>query len=736
MKLYTWYVFTLLICLLPLEIMAQKPIYLTQNQAIYKTGLNTLVLENPQGNLTFQDILSESIQAQFQASKQEVLNYGYSKSSFWLKLVFKDTSKINQTHLIQFAHPLADSVSFYALKKGKIIKIIHTGGILPFNSREINDPTFLFELPVEYGETLTVYLNCRGKSSKQLPINVFSEKSFLETSRQQNTFLGLYVGFFLAMIFYNLFLYISLRKNSYLYYILCMSASLLLQLALSGNLHEFFPSAWIHIANLINLFWVGFSVYFGNQFAKDFLRVKHYAPKVLIPILIIDIVSILVMGGTLLSIYIPYLLNFLPLLSSILALSIVFVLFPTGIYIWRKGFRPARFYTLAFTALFAGILIYTFRNLGIIPNNLFTTSAVKLGSVLEALLLSLGLADRVNIAEKEKQEAQTETISALQEKESLISNQNKLLEEKVTQRTQEISSKNELLENQNEEIITKNHEIGKQRDSLAQKSEELTETLDELKTKNQEVISSINYAQRIQNAMLPQPEEIKTILPHSFVLFKPKDIVSGDFYWLIKKENKIIVAVVDCTGHGVPGAFMSMIGNDLLNEIVGFRGITKPDLILNALHRGVRQVLRQEETQNNDGMDMSICVIDTQSGILEYAGAKSPLVYIQQGHLSFIRGDKLPIGGSQGPSTREYTKRILQIQEGDVLYLFSDGFADQFGGPNQKKFMIKHFRELLHSIHEKPIHQQKEILNKVLEDWKGKEKQVDDILVLGIKFTQ
>jgi serine phosphatase RsbU (regulator of sigma subunit) len=400
----------------------------------------------------------------------------------------------------------------------------------------------------------------------------------------------------------------------------------------------------------------------------------------------------------LLSIYIPYLLNFLPLLSSILALSIVFVLFPTGIYIWRKGFRPARFYTLAFTALFAGILIYTFRNLGIIPNNLFTTSAVKLGSVLEALLLSLGLADRVNIAEKEKQEAQTETISALQEKESLISNQNKLLEEKVTQRTQEISSKNELLENQNEEIITKNHEIGKQRDSLAQKSEELTETLDELKTKNQEVISSINYAQRIQNAMLPQPEEIKTILPHSFVLFKPKDIVSGDFYWLIKKENKIIVAVVDCTGHGVPGAFMSMIGNDLLNEIVGFR--------------------------------------DTQSGILEYAGAKSPLVYIQQGHLSFIRGDKLPIGGSQGPSTREYTKRILQIQEGDVLYLFSDGFADQFGGPNQKKFMIKHFRELLHSIHEKPIHQQKEILNKVLEDWKGKEKQVDDILVLGIKFTQ
>ncbi len=735
MKPSIWFVFCLFLCFFSIKATAQQPIYLIPSQALYKTGTHIKFLENPQGNLTFRDVLSKSVQEQFQVGKEDVLNFGYSKSSFWLKMVFKDTSKIHQTHLLQFAHPLVDSVSFYAIKEGKLINIRHTGGILPFETREIHEATFLFELPIQSGETLTIYLNCRGKSSKQFPINIFSEKRFLETSRQQNTFLGLYVGFFMAMICYNLFLYISLRKNDYLYYVLYMSSLLLLQLALSGNLHEFFPSNWIRVANLINLFWVGFSIYFGNQFAKKFLRIRHYAPSwVLWVILVVDIIALLLMLGTLLSIYIPFLLNFLPPIASLLALSVVFVLFPTGVLIWRKGFRPARFYTLAFTALFVGILIYTMRNLGFLPNTLLTTSAVKVGSVIEALLLALGLADRVNIAEKEKQQAQTETIKALQEKESLISNQNKILEEKVNKRTEEIQAKNQLLENQNQEIILKNQEIGEQRDALAQKSEELVETLDELKFKNQEVISSINYAQRIQNAMLPQPEEVASILPQSFVLFKPKDIVSGDFYWLLKKEHKTIIAVVDCTGHGVPGAFMSMIGNDLLNEIVGFRQITKPDLILNALHEGVRKVLRQEETQNNDGMDMSICVIDTQNNILEYAGAKSPMVYINQGHLSFIRGDKLPIGGSQGPASRDYTRRILQFEEGDMFYLFSDGFQDQFGGPEQKKFMIKHFRELLHSIHEMPITQQKNTLNKVLDDWKGNQKQLDDILIFGVRL--
>ncbi len=712
---------------------AQNPIYLSTNQSIYKIGLQVQYLENPQGNLVFNEVLSKTVQLQFEDAKQEVPNFGYSKSSFWIKFTVKDTSSIYQARLLQFAHPLVDSVSLYVIKKGKLIKTVHTGGILPYSSREIPDPTYLFELPIKPQETLTVYLNLRGKSSKQFPINLLVEKNFLEQSRQQNTLLGIYVGFFVAMIVYNFFLYLSLWRTSYLYYVLYMLGLLLLQLSLGGYLHEFFPEDWIHVANLANLFWVGFAVYFGNQFAKKFLRMEHYVPKMLLLLTLFDIVSVLLMLGTLLSIFVAALLNFLPLTASLTAAVVVFILLPSGIYTWQQGYRPARFYTLAWAALFLGIIIYVLRNVGIFPNTLLTSNAVLFGSVIEAMLLSMGLADRVNIAEKEKQEAQAQTIATLQEKENFISNQNKILEEKVEARTLEISNKNEILKIQNEEITAKNHEIGLQRDELAQKSEELTEALQEIKSKNQEIISSINYAQRIQNAMLPQPDELKQILSDAFVLFRPKDIVSGDFYWLVKKEYKIIIAVGDCTGHGVPGAFMSMIGNDLLNEIVGFRNICQPDHILNELHEGVRKVLRQEETQNNDGMDISICVIDTKKQIIEYAGAKSPMIYIQHGHLAFIRGDKLPIGGTQGPDGRNYTRRTLQMQSGDVFYLFSDGYQDQFGGAKNKKFMIKQLRELLYTLHELPMFQQKYLLEKALDDWKGKEKQIDDILLLGVR---
>jgi serine phosphatase RsbU (regulator of sigma subunit) len=250
--------------------------------------------------------------------------------------------------------------------------------------------------------------------------------------------------------------------------------------------------------------------------------------------------------------------------------------------------------------------------------------------------------------------------------------------------------------------------------------------------------------------MLPHEHSFQQQFKDSFILFKPKDVVSGDFYWFfnvntgsalndyeVENENhtmaqKVIVAAVDCTGHGVPGAFMSMIAYNLLNMIVS-KNIHEPDKILSELNRSVRFALQQYKNDNKDGMDMAICSIDRTNKIIEYAGAKNPLIIIKDGVLEHIKGDKEPIGGSQGASDRVYTKHTIAIDKPTTLYLFSDGFEDQFGGPEGKKFMIKNFKELLLNIHHEPFDKQKGILDKTIEDWKGtKEKQIDDILVMGL----
>lgn len=283
---------------------------------------------------------------------------------------------------------------------------------------------------------------------------------------------------------------------------------------------------------------------------------------------------------------------------------------------------------------------------------------------------------------------------------------------------------------------------------LVSANQELKDKNHIIEDKNQSITESITYAQRIQAAMLPAIDAIQEELPESFVLFKPRDIVSGDFYWYATPnqhdeqgqtvyKNKIMMAAVDCTGHGVPGAFMSMIGHSLLDEIVNARGIIQPDRILADLHIGIRYALRQQDSQNRDGMDMALVVLCKDMNILDFAGAKNPLIYIQDGELNFIKGDKLAIGGEQLETERKYTSHRIDVSKPTTFYIYSDGYQDQFGGPHGKKFMRKRMRELLFDIHEQPMNEQKQILDDTIENWRSEanEKQVDDIMMMGVKWN-
>jgi serine phosphatase RsbU (regulator of sigma subunit) len=268
---------------------------------------------------------------------------------------------------------------------------------------------------------------------------------------------------------------------------------------------------------------------------------------------------------------------------------------------------------------------------------------------------------------------------------------------------------------------------------LEQKSAIIEANALELKEKNKDITDSINYAQRIQKAVFPNEEMVQKVFPQSFVLFLPRDIVSGDFYWL-EEQEKTILAAVDCTGHGVPGAFMSLIGNEILNQIVVEKGITSPDLILNELHLGIAKALKKESNQNQDGMDVALISIDKKNQILEFAGAKNPLYYVQNNEMKVIQADKHSVGGFIWLAKPQFKKHKVDISMPTTIYLFSDGFQDQFGGKKGRKFMTTHFRNLLYDIHQEDMSKQKEILLQTLEDWKQGYEQVDDILVIGVKL--
>lgn len=258
----------------------------------------------------------------------------------------------------------------------------------------------------------------------------------------------------------------------------------------------------------------------------------------------------------------------------------------------------------------------------------------------------------------------------------------------------------------------------------------------EIEVKNKDITDSINYAKQIQRARLSNPNIILHHLPDSFGLYKPKDVVSGDFYWFAEHENgKLLLAAADCTGHGIPGAFMSLIGIDELNHAVLEKRLCDASAILSSLNKGVKKALRQNEqnSMSRDGMDIALCIFDLKNMTMEYAGANRPMYYVRDNQLNEIAPTKSAIGGITS-NDQEFKSHKRDIKKNDMIYVFTDGFADQFGGESGKKYMTKRFKELLMKIHPKSATEQEAILEQTLNEWKNEVEQVDDILVMGVRI--
>ena len=267
------------------------------------------------------------------------------------------------------------------------------------------------------------------------------------------------------------------------------------------------------------------------------------------------------------------------------------------------------------------------------------------------------------------------------------------------------------------------------------RSEQIENQRDEIAKKNKDITDSIEYASKIQNAVLPSEDITVDIMPDHFILFRPRDIVSGDFYWINQKDGMLYIIAADCTGHGVPGAFMSMLGVSLLNEIVNKHHVNQANEVLNALRDEVKRTLKQtgKEGEAKDGMDMALALVDMKNMKMQFAGAYNPLYLFRDGELHQYKADRMPIG-IYIKEKDSFTNHEIDLKPGDTFYLFSDGYQDQFGGEDGSKFKTKRLKELLTSMQDKTMEEQRKILDTTLDEWRGNYEQLDDIILIGVRL--
>lgn len=548
----------------------------------------------------------------------------------------------------------------------------------------------------------TVYLCAKLSEESRLPdltFTVSTHESVLQKDRSRRLTFGIFFGIMVIMILYHIPLYLKMREISYLYYIIYIVAFIIFFVNKEGYIYEFLPqftSAPLSTL-LLQIFLLSF-LFFGRAYLGTPKTLQNW-DRILI-MAIGFIISGLVLNFIMITLdsrghYIPNLLQLIGLsINYISAIGSLFLAILPAFILRKMQFGPARYFLIANIFLILGIVtVFIFQEYPVGKHGL------EIGVTLQIVTFSVGLGEKINLLKKDRELAQRRIIDQLRENAGLKDKVNRELEDKVEERTQEIRLQKEQIEKQNKEIKY-----------------------------------SFDYAKRIQSTVLPTNEVFENLFAENFIFFKPKDIVSGDFYWISQKENKIIITASDCTGHGVPGSLMSMLGITMLHEIVNEKNVTHSEMILNELRQSIARTLKQEGKpgEQKDGMDMVLLIYDRTTRKMEFSGANNPMYIIRDEEMIEYKGNNMPV--AYYDNMTDFTRHTIQMKQGDRVYLFSDGFPDQFGGPAGKKFMYKPFKELLLEIHERPMEEQEKILKMVFDEWKGTLDQIDDVLVMGLRF--
>ena len=640
----------------------------------------------------------------------------------WLKLVIDNTNR-NENKLV-IGNNQFHFIEFYEKDDAEEFKIKLSGTMCNHDVMDIvlgASSWFSFTLPSNKVSIFFIRASNNYKVKYQyskLPFTIYKYQDFKKFQNLQNFFNYFFWGALLIITFYNLVLFFQLKSRIYIYYVFNNLIILLFVLSQSGLISELFFSSSKYHEHLLLIFGnVAFIFYM--MFCKEYLNLKVTRPR-----LNVLLNKILVFWP------LPLILIYFDLsevavsIGGLIAIWAYTMIMNTAYRAIKKGDTGARFFFIANVFYYIGIIISILQIANVLPSlflGLSSVNYVQIGTLLQVSLFSLTVGFRIVKMQNEiaERHIEQERIKADEEhkRRILIEEQNVLLERKVMERTLE-------LENSNEELKTQSNLL------------EFQKTL--LEERQKEIIDSITYAKRIQYTLLAHASLLEKYLPQHFILFEPKDIVSGDFYWAssIKTaasdggRSLFYFAICDCTGHGVPGAFMSLLNISFLNEAINEKNIYAPNEILDYVRTRLESSVSQDG--GKDGMDGTLLCFEENSSIINYASAYNKPILIREGVLTDLPFDKMPVG--KGERNEAFIQHTIHVQKGDCLYFYTDGFADQFGGPKGKKFKNKQLNELIKTNHTLPPDEQKDKLLKAFQLWKGIEEQVDDVCILGLSY--
>lgn len=680
---------------------ASKPVIINSNQEEYEICCNRIdILKDTTCELTFKDIRSEPYSNKFMPNNIRLKRNNDLSAAYWIRFTIKNPDSLQkQKWLFEFFDSSIEDIVFYKPDgKGGYVKKT-AGNDYPFYSKIITHKNFEFLLPPVPTDGYTCYARIKSDNPVFMYGVLRSYTWFTSYAIQEYYGLGLFYGILLAMAIYNLLMYLSIRERSYIYYVLYIISTGLYCLALDGTGFQFlwpsypsFNDNVFTISRFLMVFWV-------LLYSRRFLAINYYAKffyQLINTVIILRVFFFLLSFTVWPELKNEIILDAIPLFASFLA----------GIIALWHGFKPARYFVAGFLLLFTGFLISNLTVESIfgftIPHSIYTVYSLNGGTVAEMMLFSFALSERIKFIRVEREKAQNEYIDQLQENQRLRDQANYELETKVQERTNEL-----------------------------QKQKQYVEKL------YSEVQHNIKTARLIQFSLLPGREFFERNFQDSFVLYRPKDIVSGDFYWVACRGARKYVVAADCTGHGVAGAFMSFIGYDHLNYIYQHNNDIAPGKMLEELNECIIEALRQrdDDSDSREGIDISVVCIDEEKHMLQFAGARNSLYMVRGGEFHQVRAERISLGMDKNKMGKTFPTHDISLQEDDMIYLFTDGFADQLGGSADQVEKIKYprFRSLLIKNYHKNLHQQKQELEQYLDNWRGEMEQTDDILVMGIK---
>lgn len=622
-------------------------------------------------------------------------NFGFSNKDVWFRFILQNTSKDTVERVFWLSNPNLDQIDLFqsnAFFEKKWILIAKTGDKRPATSKKIDNRNFALPIQLEPTTRDTFYLRVYngGEQFHFVPAIVTTE-FFLNEDAGYQLFFGIYFGILAFIFVFNLFSFFALRDKTALWYAGYVFSFGILQISLTGiGTHKIWDNYFI--SERANPFFASLSILFLLHFTIDYLHMKNITPKMYRVFRVFHFFILVSLLFSLIPTDFSYRISVIGINSITLLLNIIVL--PIAVYAMRQNQQTAKLFLIAFSVLSISVFGFILKNFGILPSVFLTDFGLQIGSALEAILLSIGIVLKYK-STRETAIQRLETINHLVEKTNIE------LEQKVSERTQEVENQRDLLE-----------------------------------VKNAEIVSSINYARRIQESLLPSQQLLNQLLPNSAIWYAPKDIVAGDFYWLnqiqFEKKEWTFFAVADCTGHGVPGAMMSVLCYNALDLAMKNLKTPDPGVLLEKVAFFLSENLSKNREQLADGMDISLLCIEAESKIIHWTGANNPLWLLRNQAVIQFAPIRRPVGKAEQKTPFE--THIIQMQPKDRIFLFTDGYVDQFGGPNGKKLKKVNFLKSIEETANFEIEAQVDELKNRFYDWKSDQSQVDDVCLFGMEI--